>query len=79
MALRKLLRKPSCEAGRNKTLSEPARLNWLSRSWERVRFVSAYAVIFSHFSAALIFFATFFYQEKKVDGVYGKVGVFQSA
>jgi hypothetical protein len=28
--------------------------------------------IFSHFSAALIFFVTFFYQEKKVKSIYAK-------
>jgi hypothetical protein len=42
----------------------------ITRSSERVPFCSAISGNFSHFSAALIFFVTFFYQEKKVKSIY---------
>ncbi len=67
MGLRKLRSKPSfCEAEREPALSEPAVALFLNASLWRVRRRQAYAVIFTHFSAALIFLLTFFYQEKKV-------------
>jgi len=63
MALRKLRSKPSfCEAEREPALPEPVVSICSNTSPERVRWRQAYAVIFSHFSEALIFFVTFFYQ-----------------
>ena len=44
---------------------EPDESNWCNVSRKRVRWRQAYGVIFSHFSGALIFFVSFFYQEKK--------------
>jgi hypothetical protein len=71
MALRKLRSKPPEPEGRRKpALFEPGDTLKLNACRKRVRRVQAYAVIFSHFSAALIFFVTFLHQGKKVNRVF---------
>ena len=67
MALRKLRSKPNPAKQEAAGAVRARGIVNINVGPERVRRVQAYAVIFSHYSAALIFFVTFLHQGKKVN------------